>query len=89
MSRYLATLQLRGLSTSSPLLGKLLMKNVEHSPTKRIVDILWQDDTSHRYPYIYLSDNCLCSDCYFRDSSQRLLETVRDVDFNIIPTKSR
>ena len=52
-----------------------------------MVDILGQDDSSHRYPYIYLRDNCPCSDCYFRDSSQHLLDTVREVDLNIIPDK--
>ena len=52
-----------------------------------MVDILGQDDSSHRYPYIYLRANCPCSDCYFRDSSQHLLDTVREVDLNIIPDK--
>ena len=87
VSCRLATSQLRGFGTSSHLLGNLLTKNVEQSPTKRMVDILGQDDSSHRYPYIYLRDNCPCSDCYFRDSSQHLLDTVREVDLNIIPDK--
>ena len=43
MACRLATLQLRGLSTSSHLLGNLLTKNVEQSPTKRMFDILGQD----------------------------------------------
>lgn len=78
---------LRGLRTSSFVLGKLLMKNVQHSPAKKMVDITWQDNTSHRYPYIYLRDNCPCSECFFKESSQRLLDIVRDVDVNIKPEK--
>ena len=84
VSCCLATLQLRGVSTSSHLLGNLSTKNVEQSPTKRMLDILGQDDSSRRYPYVYL---CPCSDCYFRDSSQHLLDTVREVDLSIIPDK--
>ena len=52
-----------------------------------MVDILGQDDSSHRYPYIYVRANCPCSDCYLRDSSQHLLDIVREVDLNIIPDK--
>ena len=87
LSRHLARPQLRGLSTSHFLFEKLLMKNVQHSPAKRMVDITWKDETSHSYPYIYLRDNCPCSECFFKESSQRLLDVVRDVDINIKPDK--
>ncbi|XP_015751153.1 PREDICTED: gamma-butyrobetaine dioxygenase-like [Acropora digitifera] len=87
LSCHLARPQLRGLSTSHFLFGERLMKNVEDSPTKRMVDVTWKDDTSHRYPYIYLRDNCPCSKCFFKESSQRLLDVVRDVDINIKPDK--
>lgn len=87
LSRQLVRLQLCGLSTSSFLLGKLLMKNVEHSPANKMVNITWKDGTSHRYPYLYLRDNCQCSECFFKESSQRLLDVVRDVDINIEPDK--
>lgn len=79
--------QLCSLSTSSLLLGKQLIKNVEQSPAKKMMNITWQDGTSHRYPYIYLRDNCQCEKCFFKESGQRLLNVVQDVDINIKPDK--
>ena len=87
LSRELIRLQLCCLHTSSFLLDKFVMKNIEHSPAKQMVNITWQDGSSHRYPYIYLRDNCQCSECFFKDSSQRLLDIVKDIDINIKPDK--
>ena len=87
LSRQLVNFRHRGLGTSSYLLSKFLMKNVEHWPAKKMVSITWEDGTSNRYPYIYLRDNCQCSECYFKESSQRLVDIVRDVDINIKPDK--
>jgi len=85
LPHQLVKLQLRSIGTSSFLLDKFLMKNVEHSPAKKMVNITWQDGSCHRYPYIYLRDNCQCTECFFKDSSQRLLDVVKDIDINIKP----
>lgn len=77
----------RGLGTSSCHLSKFLMRNIEESPAKKMVNVTWQDNTSNVYPYIYLRDNCQCPECFFKDSSQRLVDVVRDVDINVKPAK--
>lgn len=75
------------LGTSSRHLSKFLMRNIEESPAKKMVSITWQDNTTDIYPYIYLRDNCQCPECFFKDSNQRLVDVVRDVDINVKPTK--
>ena len=83
LSNTLTGVQHRGLGAASFLLNKLLMKSVEHSPEQKMVSITWQNGTSNRYPYIYLRDNCRCTECFFEESSQRLLDIVKDVDVNV------
>lgn len=87
LSSRLIRCQHRGLAASSRYLSKFLISNVEESPAKKMVSITWQDKTSDVYPYIYLRDNCQCPECFFRESNQRLVDVVRDVDINVKPTK--
>ena len=63
------------------------MSDIEESPAKRIVSITWKDNTTDVYPYIYLRDNCQCPECFFKDSNQRLVDVVRDVDINVKPIR--
>ena len=86
LSRQLFKCQYRCLGTSSIQLSKLFMKHVEESSAKKMVSVTWQDNSSNVYPFIYLRDNCQCPECFFKDSNQRLVDVVRDVDLNVRPT---
>jgi len=63
------------------------MSNIKESPAKKMVSITWKDNKTDVFPYIYLRDNCQCPECFFKDSNQRLVDVVRDVDINVKPTK--
>ncbi|XP_022087370.1 gamma-butyrobetaine dioxygenase-like [Acanthaster planci] len=41
--------------------------------TRRIVSVTWSDGKRREYPFPWLLDNCLCSDCYHVESQGRLL----------------
>ena len=86
LSNQIRRYQYHGLGTSRHL-SKFLMTNIKESPAKKMVSITWKDNTTDVYPYIYLRDNCQCPECFFKDSNQRIVDVVRDVDINIKPTK--
>ena len=86
LSNQLSKCVCRCLGSSSVQLSKFVMKGIEEKSGKNMLNVTWQDDTSNAYPYIYLRDNCQCSQCYFKDSNQRLVDVVRDVDLNVRPT---
>lgn len=86
LSNQLSKCVCRCLGSSSVQLSKFVMKGIEEKSGKKMLNVTWQDDTSNAYPYIYLRDNCQCSQCYFKDSNQRLVDVVRDVDLNVRPT---
>ena len=86
LSNQILRYQYHGLGTSRHL-SKFLMTNIKESPAKKMVSITWKDNTTDVYPYIYLRDNCQCPECFFKDSNQRIVDVVRDVDINIKPTK--
>lgn len=87
LSSQILRCQHHGLGTSSHHLSKFLMSNIKESPAKKMVSITWKDNKTDVFPYIYLRDNCQCPECFFKDSNQRLVDVVRDVDINVKPTK--
>ena len=80
----------RTLSTmvlnTAPETQSLIMKTTS-LVERRMLDVTWTDGTTHRYPFVYLRDNCTCPSCFHRSSQQRIFDAVSDLD-NKITSKS-
>ncbi|XP_065175771.1 gamma-butyrobetaine dioxygenase-like [Sycon ciliatum] len=53
----------------------------------RFLTVAWQAGGESRYPFIYLRDNCTCSECFHELSSMRTVEIMADgIDADISPS---
>ena len=58
---------------------------IEHVERKEkgFVHIQWTDDTSCKFPDLFLRDNCQCSQCFHTSSQQRQFDLVATVDVDV------
>ena len=47
------------------------------------IEVQWDDQTSCKFPHLFLRDNCQCPLCFHASSQQRLLDVVNTVDVDI------
>ncbi|XP_078693323.1 gamma-butyrobetaine dioxygenase-like isoform X1 [Branchiostoma floridae x Branchiostoma belcheri] len=63
-----------------------VMGKVALNEAARMVEVEWSDGGVSRFPYVWLRDNCQCSQCFNPDSlSRRVLMT--DLDVNVSPVR--
>jgi len=52
-----------------------------------MLNVTWSNDTVNRYPFVYLRDNCQCSECFHETSLQRSFDTVGQLNSHIQPER--
>ena len=88
----------RLISTSSALFTDktILINNVQpgtgvqrvhRTDATRMLNVTWNDDIINRYPFVYLRDNCQCSECFHQSSLQRSFDTVGHLNMDIQPER--
>jgi len=63
------------------------VQTIEKKNENGMLHITWNNNTVNRYPFMYLRDNCRCSECFHEFSLQRTFDTVGRLDLNILPEK--
>ena len=63
------------------------IQDVEHGFSERVLKVIWSDGSASRFPYVFLRENCKCSQCFHPSSSQRLVDTLRDIELNLNKVK--
>ncbi|KAJ7391731.1 Gamma-butyrobetaine dioxygenase [Desmophyllum pertusum] len=56
--------------------NKLTVQSIQKADISRMLHVTWNNDTANRYPFVYLRDNCQCSECFHESSLQRSFDTV-------------
>ncbi|XP_071947758.1 gamma-butyrobetaine dioxygenase-like [Antedon mediterranea] len=87
-NRHLCIHQNQRLSTQKYLTTATYSPGGEHAAStynidnkSETIDILFDDKTSSRYPFVWLRDNCPCDECFDKSSLQRkILVDDFDVD---------
>ena len=67
--------------------SRFLVQTIEKKNENGMLHITWNNNTVNRYPFMYLRDNCRCSECFHEFSLQRTFDTVGRLDLNILPEK--
>ncbi|XP_074606216.1 gamma-butyrobetaine dioxygenase-like [Acropora palmata] len=67
--------------------SKYLVQGIERNNEERMLHVKWKGDLVSRYPYVFLRDNCRCSECFHESSYQRRFDPVDNLDLNILPKK--
>ncbi|XP_038048381.1 gamma-butyrobetaine dioxygenase-like [Patiria miniata] len=59
------------------------IRSLSKDDSRRMVNVTWSDGTKQDYPFVWLLDNCFCTDCYHVESQCRLLPFDElDIDAN-------
>ena len=96
--RFVANRQLLSTSSSffkanyatpaqSTALSVLSVQSAHKADTSRMLNVTWNNDTVSRYPFVYLRDNCQCSECFHESSLQRSFDTIGKLNMEIQPDR--
>ena len=66
---------------------KLNVQNVQQAGGSRMLNVTWNNDTVGRFPFVFLRDNCQCSECFHESSVQRTYDTFNKLDMYIQPQR--
>ena len=55
-------------------------------PGERTISLSWDDGSSSEFHYVWLRDNCACSECKHPDAWERLLDNV-EMNLDVKPSK--
>lgn len=68
----------RGISTLTTRLESAEISEFSGKPTLKV---FWDDRSINHFPFVYLRDNCQCSECFESSAQQRLwhVSSVRDL----------
>lgn len=87
-ARFLSQISKAGGATSAPAAAsRLLAQKIEQKSENGMLHVTWNNNSVNRYPFMYLRDNCRCSECFHESSLQRSFDTVGKLDPNILPEK--
>ena len=67
--------------------SKFLVQTIEKKNESGMLHMTWNNNSVNRYPFMYLRDNCRCSECFHESSLQRIFDTVGGLDLKIVPEK--
>ena len=67
--------------------SRFLVQEIERNNNSGMLHVTWNNKSVNRFPFIYLRDNCRCSECFHESSLQRRFDTVGSLDLNISPQK--
>ncbi|KAJ7374421.1 Gamma-butyrobetaine dioxygenase [Desmophyllum pertusum] len=67
--------------------NKQSVKSIQKADISRMLHVTWNNDTINRYPFVYLRDNCQCSECFHESSLQRSFDTVGHLKIDIQPER--
>ncbi|KAJ7391730.1 Gamma-butyrobetaine dioxygenase [Desmophyllum pertusum] len=67
--------------------NKLTVQSIQKADISRMLHVTWNNDTANRYPFVYLRDNCQCSECFHETSLQRSFDTVGHLKMDIQPER--
>ena len=67
--------------------SKFLVQTIEKKNESGMLHITWNNNSVNRYPFVYLRDNCRCSECFHESSLQRTFDTVGGLDLKILSEK--
>ena len=73
--------------TSAARASKFLAQKIEKQSENGMLRVTWTNDSSSRYPFMYLRDICRCPECFHESSLQRTFDTVGKLDPDILPEK--
>ena len=74
-------------AAQSTSLCLLSVKSVHKADATRMLHVTWNNGTVSRYPFVYLRDNCQCSECFHESSLQRSFDTVGKLNMEIQPQR--
>ena len=66
---------------------ELNVQNVQQAGGSRMLNVTWNNDTVGRFPFVFLRDNCQCSECFHESSVQRTYDTFNKLDMHIQPQR--
>ncbi|CAH3127713.1 unnamed protein product, partial [Porites lobata] len=66
---------------------ELNVQNVQQAGGSRMLNVTWNNDTVSRFPFVFLRDNCQCSECFHESSLQRTYDTFNKLDMDIQPQR--
>ena len=72
------------MDTSQPPTDAAVITEVNRSP--EWYELRWSDGYCGRYPFVWLRDNCRCSECYYPSSKQRSA-LLSELDVDIKPER--
>ena len=67
--------------------SSLSVQSAHKTDASRMLNVTWNNDTVSRYPFVYLRDNCQCSECFHESSLQRSFDTVCKLNMEIQPER--
>ncbi|KAJ7391732.1 Gamma-butyrobetaine dioxygenase [Desmophyllum pertusum] len=67
--------------------NKLTVQSIQKADGNGMLHVTWNNDTANRYPFVYLRDNCQCSECFHESSLQRSFDTVGHLKMDIQPER--
>ena len=70
-------------TAQSTALSSLSVQSAHKTDASRMLNVTWNNDTMSRYPFVYLRDNCQCSECFYESSLQRSFDTVGKLNMEI------
>ena len=66
---------------------ELNVQNIQQAGGSRMLNVTWNNDTVSRFPFVFLRDNCQCSECFHESSLQRTYDTFNKLDMDIQPQR--
>ena len=74
-------------AVQSTALSSLSVQSANKADATRMLNVTWNNDTVSRYPFVYLRDNCQCTECFHESSLQRTFDTVGKLNMEIQPER--
>ena len=63
------------------------VQNVHKNGDSPMLHVTWSDNTSSRFPFVYLRDNCQCPECFHESSLQRNYDSIAHLNMEIQPER--
>ena len=63
------------------------VQNVHKNDDSPMLHVTWSDNTSSRFPFVYLRDNCQCPECFHESSLQRNYDSIAHLNMEIQPER--
>ena len=63
------------------------VQNVHKNDDSPMLHVIWSDNTSSRFPFVYLRDNCQCPECFHESSLQRTYDSIAHLNMEIQPER--